>query len=374
MIYAIYMSLAVVASLEVAAYIRLAIILRRFYAREYVSVPSMLEALPSVSVCIPARNERHAMTKCLEAVLASTYPKMEVLVLDDDSVDNTSSLIKAFAREGVRFIQGGELPEGWLGKNHALRQLLDEASGTYVVFLDVDTILAPSSLAQIVAYAEARQANMVSVLPRRSDLWRASVLVAPLRYFWHVLFHRPDRPVAASGVWMARRKELIADFDDLSELRMAMEPEVDIARRYFAEAKYYFLTSRRLLGVTYEKKMSSQIETTVRLRFPEYGYSVLRTLASSVLKLAIALSPFVWLYDVQLLLPALCVYVLGASAYYVYLSFVWQHGAFVGMWLWQLVLIGDAYLSLESMARYLTGSVTWKGRPITSTSRRSPVE
>ena len=374
MIYAIYMSLAVVASLEAATYIRLAVILRRFYAREYVSVPSMLETLPSVSVCIPARNERHAMTKCLEAVLTSTYPKMEVLVLDDDSVDNTSSLIKAFAREGVRFIEGGELPEGWLGKNYALKQLLDEASGTYVVFLDVDTILGPSSLAQIVAYAEERHANMVSVLPRRSDLWRASVLVAPLRYFWHVLFHRVDRPVVASGVWMARRKELIADFDDLSELRLAMEPEVDIARRYLAGAKYYFLTSRRLLGVTYEKKMSSQIETTVRLRFPEYGYSMFRTLTSSLLKLAVALSPFAWLYDVQFVLPALLVYVLGACAYYVYLSFVWQRGAFVGMWLWQLVLIGDAYLSLESMVCYLTGSVTWKGRPITSTSRRSQVE
>lgn len=369
MLYAIYMMLAVVASLEALAYLRLSIVLRRFYAREYVSAPSMLDTLPSVSVCIPARNERHAMTKCLEAALTSTYPKLEILVLDDDSVDNTSSLIKAFAREGVRFIEGGDLPEGWLGKNYALKQLLDEANGTYVVFLDVDTILSPSSLAQMVAYAESTKAQMVSALPRRSDLWRASVLLAPLRYFWHVLFHRREHPVVASGVWMVRRRELISDFNDLSELRLAMEPEVDIARYYLSRDRYRFLTSRQLLGISYEKKMSSQIETTVRLRFPEYGYSIFRTVCSSLAKLLVALMPLAWLYDPKLLLPSAVVYFLGAATYHIYLSFVWQRGALVGMWLWQLVLFGDAYLSIESMVRYLTGRVTWKGRPII-TSRR----
>lgn len=370
MLYAIYMTLATVATLEILVYLRLAVVLQRFSKRSYLSSPSMLETLPSISICIPARNERHAMTRCLEAALSSTYPKLEVLVLDDESVDNTSSLIKAFAREGVRFIEGGDLPAGWLGKNHALKQLLDEASGTYVVFLDVDTILSPTSLAQLVAYAEATHAHMVSALPRRSDLWRASVLLAPLRYFWHILLHSTARPVAASGVWMVRRKNLIADFDDLSQLRLAMEPEVDIARYYLAQHAYRFLTSRQLLGITYEKKMSSQIETTLRLRFPAYGFSVLRTLTASAAKLIVALTPFVWLYDTALVVPSLIMFVLGAMAYHIYLTFVLQRGALLAMWLWQLVLIGDAYLSCESMMRYLTGRVTWKGRPITTVRRR----
>ena len=371
MLYAIYALLAVVTSLEAVAYLRLSVVLRRFYMRDYVSVPSMLDSLPSVSVCIPARNERHAMTKCLEATLASTYPKLEVLVLDDDSVDNTSSLIKAFAREGVRFIEGGELPEGWLGKNYALKQLLDEASGTYIFFLDVDTILSPNSLAQMVAYAESTKTQMVSALPRRSDFWRASVLLAPLRYFWHVLFYRQEHPVVASGVWMARRKALITDFDDFSELRLAMEPEVDIARHYLSQDKYRFLTSRQLLGISYEKKMSSQIETTVRLRFPSYNYSVFRTLSISFAKLVVSFAPFTWVFDARLLLPACLSYLAGAIAYHAYLSFVWQRGALIGMWLWPLVLVGDAYFSVESMVRYLTGRVTWKGRPIVTSRRRS---
>ena len=67
--------------------------------------------LPTVSVCISARNETHAMTQCLERIVASDYPKLEVIVLDDGSRDNTSLLIKSFAHAGVRFIEGSSLPD-----------------------------------------------------------------------------------------------------------------------------------------------------------------------------------------------------------------------------------------------------------------------
>src|ERR1700757_357867 len=84
--------------------------------------------LPTVSVCISARNETHAMTQCLERVVASEYPKLEVIVLDDGSRDDTLLLIKSFAFAGVRFIEGKPLPEGWLGKNYAQSILANEAS------------------------------------------------------------------------------------------------------------------------------------------------------------------------------------------------------------------------------------------------------
>ena len=74
-------------------------------------VPAAVD-VPSVSVCIPARNETHAMAECLERVLASDYPKLEILVFDDNSADDTSTIIRSFAQEGVRFVAGTELPEG----------------------------------------------------------------------------------------------------------------------------------------------------------------------------------------------------------------------------------------------------------------------
>ena len=47
------------------------------------------------------------MTDALHRVIASTYPKLEIIVLDDLSADKTPALIKAFAQDGVRFIEGG---------------------------------------------------------------------------------------------------------------------------------------------------------------------------------------------------------------------------------------------------------------------------
>ena len=99
------------------------------------------DQLPSVSVCIPARNETHAMSECLESVLASDYPKLEAIVLDDHSSDNTSHIIRAFAHAGVRFVEGDELPDDWLGKNFSLQTLANEASGKIILFMDVDTRL-----------------------------------------------------------------------------------------------------------------------------------------------------------------------------------------------------------------------------------------
>ena len=93
----------------------------------------IVDEIPSVSVCIAARNETHAMTQCLERVIATDYPKLEIIVLDDGSRDDTSILIKSFAHAGVRFVEGKTLQDGWLGKNYAQYTLAKEASGKIVV-------------------------------------------------------------------------------------------------------------------------------------------------------------------------------------------------------------------------------------------------
>jgi glycosyltransferase involved in cell wall biosynthesis len=97
--------------------------------------------LPSVTLAIPARNETYALAHCLEAALQNDYEKLEIIVLDDCSQDNTSQLIKSFAHAGVRFIQGDTPAEGWLGKNQACATLLKEGAGEYIIFIGIDTQL-----------------------------------------------------------------------------------------------------------------------------------------------------------------------------------------------------------------------------------------
>ncbi len=335
----------------------------------YTPLPK-LDNPPSVSVCIPARNEGHAMTDCLDRVIASTYQKLEIIVLDDQSGDKTPSLIKAYAHDGVRFVEGSALAEGWLGKNHSLAALLEEASGEYVLFMDVDTRLQPDSIDQLVAYAENEHAEMVSVLPRRDDGVRSGTVFSSLRYFWELLFHSKTRPAVASSAWLVRRESLLAS-GGFSEMRAAIQPEAVLAKHWagLEKSRYRFLIGTRELGLAYEKRWQSQRDTSVRLLFPLLGKSVLRS-AVAVLDLIVLVSPIVLLVvgailqsTIVIALSAL-VYVLGVLVFWYYFRRVWSRGSLLGAVLWPILVIQEAVFIAISTVRYRQGRVNWKGRQV----------
>jgi glycosyltransferase involved in cell wall biosynthesis len=331
----------------------------------------MIKHVPSVSVCIPARNETHAMTRCLERVMASSYPKLEVIVLDDSSVDDTSMLIKAFAHSGVRFVEGSKLPEGWLGKNHALEGLLHEASGTYILYMDVDTLIEPDTIEQLVAYAQQEQATMVSVLPRRHDGLRASMLFSTLRYYWELLMHRRSKPAVASSAWMIDRHALKNELHGFGEYKSAIQPESQLATFFMKQNKYRFLISTPELGISYEKKWSSQIETSVRLLYPLLGgnwffdiTAIIFVALLSMPTIALIAGFFVGWSLVQIV--AFWQLVLFIALYGTYLSHIWRRGWWLGALLWPFVALQELVVLVVSIWSYIMHRVTWKGRLVQS--------
>lgn len=335
--------------------------------------------LPTVSVCIPARNESNAMTQCLERVIASDYPKLEIIVFDDQSGDNTSFLIKSFAHAGVRFIQGDPLPEGWLGKNFAEHSLFHEASGDYLVYLDVDTHIAPSTITTLVAQATSRNLAMISVLPSRNDSVRASVLFATLRYFWVLVLHRANRPAVASSLWLISRAYLDEDTNGFEAIKDVIEPEVRIAAELMQANAYQFYFNDKQLGVSYEKKWRSQCETAIRLLFRFVGGTNVGLIAAILALLLLLYPAYVlitsiitvhWSYDTTL---ALIATVLLASSYIPYLSSTWARGRVLGVILLPIAIVQELVLLIISAYRYKTGTVTWKGRPVHASARVSRV-
>lgn len=330
---------------------------------------SQSAALPSVTVCIPARNEVHAMNDCLQSVLASTYEKLEVIVLDDASGDDTSALIKAFASEGIRFVEGKPLPTKWLGKNHALQELLNEASGTYVLFMDVDTRLKPDSIKKIVSYAMKENAAMVSVLPRRDDGRRTSVLFSTMRYFWEVLFHRKEAPATASNLWMIDRKTLVNTWDGFSLFKNAIQPESKISAALMMDGKYRFLLGTEELGVTYEKKWRSQLDTSVRLLFPLLGARIPNSIIAALdlliigSPLLIILGGFVFGWGTHQLIAGVFT-MLYALVYGSYLQQTRRQGWILGALLVPVIAIQEAILVIASTIQYHRHRVTWKGRQV----------
>ncbi|MDX2775991.1 glycosyltransferase family 2 protein [Streptomyces caniscabiei] len=329
---------------------------------------------PSVSVCIPARNETHAMTQCLERVLTSDYKKLEVIVFDDSSTDDTSVLVRSFAHAGVRFVPGVALPEGWLGRNHALEVLAREASGTYVLFMDVDTNIQPTTVSQLVGHMMTEKLVMTSVLPGRSDTWRASTLFGHLRYFWELILSRRNAPAASSALWMIDRHVLLDTLGGFTPHKNEVLPEEHIAA-IVGPVGYHCLISNHTLGVTYEKKWRSQVETSRRLLFPMMGGMWYGALAGVFVLLLLNMPLGVLIaglvgYALPLQVAGIWFTAFGMVVYGLYLRKIWPDRWWLGGLLWPYVILQELCLFVLSVWGYMRGSITWKGRSVTASPIR----
>ena len=104
------------------------------------------QKIPSVSVIIPARNEALRIEPLLRAIPQPYAFKIEWIVVDDQSTDQTSQLA---LRYGAKVIPSKPLPKGWFGKPWACYQGAQAANHDIFVFLDADTILHTGGLERI---------------------------------------------------------------------------------------------------------------------------------------------------------------------------------------------------------------------------------
>ena len=333
------------------------------------------DQLPSVSVCIPARNETHAMSECLESVLASDYPKLEAIVLDDHSSDNTSHIIRAFAHAGVRFVEGDELPDDWLGKNFSLQTLANEASGKIILFMDVDTRLERESIRLMVEDMLFENRKMLAVIPQRNDTYRASSWLSTLRYFWELVLNSRTIPGVSSAAWMIDRHVLIDELGGFGEWRDEVQPESHIAAELTKTDEYQLVVSTPALGVNFEKKWASQIETSRRLLLPRFGNSVTSVLLGASLSCTVIMTQIIiivailersWIMlGAEVLLGGMAM-IAFAQYYRMTLRSRWLLALFLSPYIvWQ-----ELYLLLSSVIGYKRGTITWKGRVVKRPTRK----
>ena len=143
--------------------------------------------LPSVSVLLPARNEALRIGSCLESLLKQNYSSLEIIVLDDESVDTTAEIARALGfstnpESKCRLIRGAPLPPGWTGKSWACHQLADVARGDYLLFTDADTVHQPEVVSSAIATAQRLRCDLLTVWPFQTTVTFAEKLVIPLMF------------------------------------------------------------------------------------------------------------------------------------------------------------------------------------------------
>jgi len=177
------------------------------------------DGAPLVSVVVPARDEAHNIVRLLDTLTASTYPRFEVVVVDDQSADGTAALARGAGpgrAERLEVVDGAPLPAGWLGKPWACWQGALGARGELLLFTDADTRHGQDLLSRAVAGLEEDRAHVVTVAGRQlmESFWER--VVQP-QVFWMLLSrfgesHRPLEPrqwrnAIASGQFILFRRE-----------------------------------------------------------------------------------------------------------------------------------------------------------------------
>jgi hypothetical protein len=137
---------------------------------------SPLDRPPKVSIIIPACDEADTLEKSMRERLQEDYPDLEFILVDDRSRDNTREIAKKIAAsdDRVKLVCIDHLPEGWLGKVHALHRGVQESSGDWLVFSDADVHVKQGALTRLIHYCLSNRLDHLAAL---FDFYKAPLLV-----------------------------------------------------------------------------------------------------------------------------------------------------------------------------------------------------
>src|SRR5262249_15789841 len=93
--------------------------------------------------------------------------RLEIIVVNDRSTDGTAAILERMGREhtGLRIRTITDLPDGWLGKNHAMLVGADEASGEFLLFTDADVVFEPAAVARAMPIVGEDRLDPLAALP-----------------------------------------------------------------------------------------------------------------------------------------------------------------------------------------------------------------
>ena len=114
------------------------------------------------SIIIAARNEEMNIGHCLDSLLAQDFPpsQMEIIVVDDQSVDGTAALVRSYADRGIRLISLGK--DEAFGKKAAIARGIAAASHPIIITTDADCSFTPRWLNTMLSFREEMDAVFVA--------------------------------------------------------------------------------------------------------------------------------------------------------------------------------------------------------------------
>ena len=93
-----------------------------------------------ISIIVPVYNMEKYLARCVDSIIAQTYDKIEIILVDDGSTDNSSSMCDHYARKDERIKVVHKLNGGLSDARNAGFAV---ATGSYIGYVDSDDWIEP---------------------------------------------------------------------------------------------------------------------------------------------------------------------------------------------------------------------------------------
>ncbi|MEA1887573.1 MAG: glycosyltransferase family 2 protein [Bacteroidota bacterium] len=336
---------------------------------------------PLLSVLIPARNEEKNIGNLLDDLYRQDYKNLEIIVLDDNSMDSTASIVreKMTMDKRVSIITNDHVPRGWSGKNHACHLLAQNAGGSYFLFLDADISIKENIISEMVEYMKLKKLVLVSIFPKqlmKSFGERITVpnmnwiLLSLLPLVMVQLSRRPSL-AAANGQFMLFDAETYQKLKPHEMVKSSLVEDIEMMRKIkkLRPAE----NSARTQGKRYRTAVltgDNCIECKMYNDFNEavHGFSknVLHFFGNSLIWTSI----FLFLTGPVIIFLLLCslnlmlIYLFIAILIRILISLTSKQNIIYNILLGPLQQLSLYYIVYRSIRIKFAGSYTWKGRQV----------
>lgn len=235
---------------------------------------------PSVTVVVPAKDEAAAIAHSLRSLLACDYPNLQIVAVDDRSTDATGRLMDEIAASPasngrLRVLHVKKLPEGWMGKPHAMALAATGVTSDWLLFTDADVIFDPRAIRLAIQYAEQSHGDHMVLYP---TLILHSVAEKMLIGFFQSVSALAARP------WKIADPKATKDYIGVGAFNLIRRPVYEALGGY-AELRMEVLEDMRLGFRAKREGYAQRVafgKDLVRIRWAESAWGILNNLTKNL--------------------------------------------------------------------------------------------
>ena len=360
----------------IAIYVTFIFIILRFVVTlfNFVSDPKLRRVNKNytdlVSILIPARNEEENILDLLLSIQKQDYLHYEVILLDDNSSDNTYTLCAEFAarHHAFRVLRGKELADGWLGKNYACHQLAQEAKGDLLLFVDADVQLENGVINSAVHRLYAKKLALLSLFTNQRMETLGENATVPLMHYLllnllplRLVYLSKNRSVAAaSGQFMLFDAEVYRAQSWHEQVKEKIVEDVEIMKNIkSAGFNGESLLANGMVSCRMYRSYAEAVDGFGKNFLAAFNYNLISFLAFLIL---LFVGPMVVMTTLNANLIAMMITLIVISRAMV--SLLAGQGVLRNIILHPLQMLSMLLIAFSAIQRYLTKPTVWKGRNI----------